>query len=324
MFRRSSHKVGDLGDLGDLATTIQTNKDVLATPTKGKYSFSSQASQASQAYNAMKKRFAERVAERVAENERRKLENERKKVLEYDIKYKINKIRSVLKVVLSIPLTIDEKILLNRKLENLDIELKNITKTIPTPLPHNLTNDDEIKIYSLIEVNEPRSVSLSKNIKVERPPLIFRRTLNFPSVPTDAVVLIPTTRQLPVPANIPKERNPYNHLLMFYALFIFDFLENYYTHINKLCKLIKTSKNREIGYSKPLRPHIQKAYEELKRIYDDKQFAAGEDILKTIIGEIPVLLNTIYLILNDINIFNSIWVMMRNQQTLQIYKTGRN
>ena len=51
----------------DLAT--QTKKDDLATQ-KGNFSFLS--SQASQAYNAMKKRFAERVAERVAENERKK------------------------------------------------------------------------------------------------------------------------------------------------------------------------------------------------------------------------------------------------------------
>ena len=107
--------------------------------------------------------------------------------------------------------------------------------------------------------------------------------------------------------NILKGRNPHNHLLMFYALFIFDFLHNYFEYTKKLCKIIKIYKSREISYNRLLNAPIQKAYEELKKIYDDKQFAASEDILKTIIGEIPVLLNTIHSILKDINIFNAIW-----------------
>jgi hypothetical protein len=154
--------------------------------------------------------------------------------------------------------------------------------------------------------NEEALDDMLQKLQMTRPTIPIPTIPDFPSVPTDPVVLIPKT-QLPVPANIKKVRNPHNHLLMFYALFIFDFLEKYYKHTKELCKIIRKSKNREIKYSVPFRLDIQKAYEELKKIYNNKQFAAGEDILKTIIREIPVLLNTIHLILKDINIFNAIW-----------------
>jgi hypothetical protein len=243
MASRNSHSRSSQYKLGDLAT-IPTKKDDLVTPTN---TFSLKALKASKAY--MLKRYAERVTE-----------NERRKQLKYDINEKITKIKSILKSVLKVPLTTYDRELLNKKLQNLTIEYNNMTQMIPflkkTP-PHNLTEDDEYRINELIKNNRVHNTTFSRFVPTEHRGLQLHREFQFPPVPTDAVVLIPKT-QLPVPANIRKERNPHNHLLMFYALFIFDFLHNFFEYTKKLCKIIKTYKDREISYNRLLNTTIQK------------------------------------------------------------------
>ena len=219
MNSRSSQYIRDLA-------TIPTKKDDLAT-SKGKFSFLS--SQASQAYNAMKKRFAERVAE-----------NERKKELEYDIKDKINKIEYALARNL---LENDDRKLLENKLTILKSKKTFFGKT---PLiASTLTIEEEERINELIKKN-----------KVHNP--TYGNLNTTPQVPKGLRYYVPTdnvrkssSKQLPdvpIPSGIDlRYQTKYNPIFIKYFMDRYEFLIAYSDKIVYFMEiLIKIYKKDEI------------------------------------------------------------------------------
>lgn len=112
--------------------------------------------------------------------------------------------------------------------------------------------------------------------------------LNLPDVPTD------NTRSSNIPKAPKLKSEPYNHLLIFYVLFIFRFLETYHKLTGNLCMLVNKEAQLIISINPPLfdTKSKEKEYNSLKENYNKKVYTFPSKLIP-FIELIPSLLEQI-------------------------------
>jgi len=138
--------------------------------------------------------------------------------------------------------------------------------------------------------------------------------LNLPHVPTD------NTRTSNIPNAINLKSEPYNHLLIFYVLFIFRFLETYHKLTSDLCILVNKEAKLAISINLPLfdTKSKEKEYNSLKENYNKKVYTFPNKLIP-FIELIPSLLEQIPSVLIKYVIGQIFFTETDNQRTIHIH-----
>lgn len=180
-----------------------------------------------------------------------------------------------------------QKVLLNRKIKILEETVKPnypfFKKTVLPPL----TDYEEQQIKDIVDTHRPHT--LFDNFKTPQSRRVvethYSMPLNLPDVPRDDTS-IPKAPKL--------KSEPYNHLLIFYVLFIFRFLETYHKLTGNLCMLVNKEAKLRISINLPLfdTKSKEKEYNSLKENYNKKVYTFPSKLIP-FIELIPSLLEQI-------------------------------